>query len=153
MESHARRVASDRIEGELNSRGAEPAGAGREAQPWLAVPAQGGAPPVHREREAAAHLAQLAAQQLASAQPALLHRRDLRLIEHIAHLDPIGRDRHRGEVIHGEVPEWVGGSRRGRQQHKNDGTQGCPDPHGRTSSSSRRAAGESAADPLTAAVR
>ena len=76
-------------------------------------------PPVDLQLEPAGDLGELSPEHLRAAEALLLCGRDLGLVEHVAHVHPVGRDAHHAQVVHGEVAERVG--RRRRRRHRERG--------------------------------
>jgi hypothetical protein len=104
------------IEGELEAGGLQSARPRGEGQPRGPGQVQRGRSAVHGERQPASDLGQLPAQHLGAAEATLLHGRDLRLVQDVAHINSISRDRDGRQVVQAEVPQRVGGRcRRGGQ--------------------------------------
>src|SRR6185295_18879074 len=84
---------------------------------------------------------------------ALLDGRNLRLVEDVANPDLVGGDRQGRQVVDREVAEGMGVRRPGAKQNQNDSNERGPGDHDCASRNTRRDPGDSAAAPLTAAVR
>ncbi len=97
--------------------------------------AQRDAAAVDRQHEPLVDLGALARQHRRVRHAALLERRDLGLVEDVAHIDPIRGHAHPREVVHGEVAQRMGGRcRRENQREANGPKRGadrCFDIHAR----------------------
>ena len=125
---HAARTARRSAQRELEARRPQPAGAGARRQRRRSDRPQRRRPAVDGDAQAARDLGADAPQQLGPWHAALLERRDLGLVEEVAHVHAVGRDRHLREVVDREVPERVGlrGGRRARERAERAGEREQP---------------------------
>ena len=142
----ALRVAHRRRERQLDPGGAQPALALGVGDRRAAGGLQGDAAPVDREHEAPGHLGALLRQQPRIGDAALLERRDLGLVEHVADVDAVRGHAQPGEVVDGEVAQRMrgGDGRHRHERHDGGGEEGEQPGHRRASFACRACQGNAA---------